>query len=594
MKRLSAFLLALIIAAVTSLGVVTAGAVGATTEEVDVVFLVDSSRSMSKSDPDLIRLDAIKLFADLCSLGNTKIGFVLFGDKINYSQAPIAINSEEDRTALKKQVDELSELKGTTDIGMAVLHAVNLLTSEEASGKGRFIVFLSDGKTVITDNAEGRTLEDSKSDLTEGIVNARNAGIPIYTIGLNANGDVDEVELQSISSSTYADSTYMTDSARALSGILSDIYVRHTGAETAGLDKYDSDGEYRDTAFQIKDATVSEANIVIMHSALPDDIKLYGDDGAEIPFDGTSADISWNKDYTLVKLYDPQPGGRRLSIKSPFGTAIDINYIFTHDYNLDFTLYTDKAVGAGTRLKFIASLTDPEAQPITDESLILSLSGRAIVKNSDTGESLEIPLVYDNQQFKGEYVLETDSPYTVQTSLYNSTTDVRSEIIELTYGDEQYKEPEGPLKYILIGAAAVVLIIILIILRIRHLRNHIRMFSGRLNITITAGGVPTAPMAYDFAKKAPGRRQVLLSEVIKDLFAKTEAADAFPHGALAATKISMTDSGDLRITKAGGIEYSGGLTNGNNIVIAHANRVTMRCKSKTGETNILILQYLRT
>ena len=594
MKKISAFFLALIIAAVTSFGVVSAGAVGATTEDVDVVFLVDSSRSMAKSDPDLIRLDAIKLFSDLCSLGHTKIGFVLFGSEIVYSQAPTAINTEDDRTALKKKVDELSELKGTTDIGMAVLHAVELLTSDETGGKGRFIVFLSDGKTVITENEAGRTLDDSKSDLTEGIINARNAGIPIYTIGLNANGDVDEAELNNISSSTYADSTYMTDSPRALSGILSDIYVRHTGAETAGLDDYDSDGEYHDTAFEIKDATVSEANIVIMHSALPDDIKLYGSDGAEIPFDGTAADISWNKDYTLVKLYDTQPGNRTLSVRSPAGTAVDINYIFTHDYNLDFTLYTDKAVGAGTRLKFIASLTDPDAQPIEDEALITSLSGRAIIKNSDTGETTEIPLLYDNRKFTGEFFLESDSPYTVQTSLYNNTTDVRSEIIELTAGDEQYKEPEGPLKLILLCAAGVAVLVILIIMLANYMKNHIRMFSGRLNITVTANGVPTAPMAYDFAKKAPGKRKVMLSDVLKDLFGGSEAADALPHGASAGTKISMTDSGDLRMSKVGGVEYSGGLTLGSNIIVAHANRVTMRYTDKSGQTSILIIQYLRT
>lgn len=594
MKKFFAFLLVLIITASASFGVVTAGAVGATTGEVDVVFLVDSSRSMAKSDPDLIRLEAIKLFSDLCSLGSTKIGFVLFGSEIIYSQAPEPINTEEDRTALKKKVDELGELKGTTDIGMAVLHAVDLLTSDDYSGNGKFIVFLSDGKTVITDNDAGRTLDDSRSDLTEGIVNARNAGIPIYTIGLNANGDVDEAELQNISSSTYADSTYMTDSPQALSGILSDIYVRHTGAETAGLDDYTADGEYRDTSFEIKDATVAEANIVIMHSALPNDVKLYDTEGAEVAFDGTSADISWNTGYTLVKVYEPKQGSWKLSVKAPEGTAIDINYIYTHDYRLDFTLYTDKAVGAGTKLKFIASLTDPENQPITDENIITSLLGRAIVRNSDTGDSAEIPLSYSDKKFTGEYVLDSDSPYSAQVSLYNSNTDVRSDIIELSAGDEQYKEPEGPLKLILLCAAGVLVLIVLIVMLMRYLKSHIRMFSGRLNITVTAGGIPTAPMAYDFAKKAPGKRKVMLSDVMKTLFEKSEAADAIPHSAASSIAISMTDSGDLRMSKAKGIEYSGGLTLGNNIIIGHANRVTMRWTDKNGETNLVIVQYLRT
>ena len=150
------------------------------------------------------------------------------------------------------------------------------------------------------------------------------------------------------------------------------------------------------------------------------------------------------------------------------------------------------------------------------------------------------------------------------------------------------------MKLILLCAAGAVLIIILIIVLVNYMKNHIRMFSGRLNITVTAGGVPTAPMSYDFAKKVPGRRKVMLSDVLKDLFGGSEAADALPHGASAGTKISMTDSGDLRMSKVGGVEYSGGLTIKNNIIVAHANRVTMRYTDKSGQTSILIIQYLRT
>ncbi len=67
MKKIISILLSVVIIALGLFGV-TAGAVGATTGEADVVFLVDSSMSMAKSDPEFIRLEAIKLFSDLCSL----------------------------------------------------------------------------------------------------------------------------------------------------------------------------------------------------------------------------------------------------------------------------------------------------------------------------------------------------------------------------------------------------------------------------------------------------------------------------------------------------------------------------------------------
>ena len=52
MKKLIATLLTVSVMFVCSLGCITAGAVGATTGEVDVVFLVDSSLSMKTNDPD--------------------------------------------------------------------------------------------------------------------------------------------------------------------------------------------------------------------------------------------------------------------------------------------------------------------------------------------------------------------------------------------------------------------------------------------------------------------------------------------------------------------------------------------------------------
>ena len=189
MKKLLAAILAVSVMLVCSLGCITAGAVGATTGEVDVVFLVDSSLSMKTNDPDSIRTQAIDLFADLCTLGSTKIGFVLFGSDINYSQEPIDINTEEDRAKIKKTTAELGNyVKGATDTGRAALYAVDMLASDEYTGNGKFIIFLSDGKTYVGKNKEGRTDEDSMTDLNSAIIKARNSGIPIYTIGFDAGG----------------------------------------------------------------------------------------------------------------------------------------------------------------------------------------------------------------------------------------------------------------------------------------------------------------------------------------------------------------------------------------------------------------------
>ncbi len=597
MKKLISAILALVIAASLSLGIIEAGAVGETTGEVNVIFLVDSSRSMNKSDPDMIRLEAIKLFADLCTLGKTKIGFVLFGTEINYEQAPMPINTEEDRIAIKKKVDELTELKGSTDIGLALRHSVESFPEASENEKGRFIVFLSDGRTVITKGENStRTLEDSEADLEKGIEEAQNAGIPIYTIGLNANGDVDEEQLRHISTKTYADDTYMTNSASDLSEILSDIYVRHTGAENLQLASFKSIGGEHDTEFDIADGSVIEANLVIMHTGVLDDIKIKDPDGKEVIFNGSQADMSVTEGYTLMKLYYPNAGKWHLLVTSPADTKVDINCILTRDFRLCPTILTSREVCAGAIVKLRAELTDPSGVKITDENVITKLFGKGVLKNEATGETQEIVLTVDeNSSFYGEGSIDTDDNYTVQVSLYNSNIDIRSEITTLEHGTEAYKEPEGPLKLILICAASVILLIVIIIMIIRYMKENIRFWSGRVVITVNKAGMPSMPMPYDFAKKVPGKRKVTLLDVLKTVSDDSAIVEAVPKSVTSAIKITMTDSGDIRLTKAGGVEYSGGITLGKKIVLSNANKVTIKYADKaSGSNNLMIVQYLRT
>ena len=595
MKKLIAALLAVSAMIVCAVGCITAGAVGATTGEVDVVFLVDSSLSMKTNDPESMRTEAIDLFSDLCTLGSTKIGFVLFGSEINYSQEPIAIDTDADRAKIKETTAALGNyVKGATDTGRAALYAVDMLTSDAYTGNGKFIIFLSDGKTYTGQNKEGRTDEDSKADLNSAIIKARNSGIPIYTIGFDASGEVDEAELQYISSSTYADKTYLTKTTGELSKILSEIYVHHTGAENNNIISYVSDGGNKDVTFAITDSSVVEANLVIMHSAPLEAIDLYDANGAPVFFDGTAAAVSHSDKYSLVKIYYPAVGNWRVSLRSPKETQIDINCILTRDYGLEFSVLSDKPIGSGTTLKFNAALTDKDNNPVTDENIIKKLAGRVIVTNSDTGESVEAPLEYIDSQYKGTLLLDADASYTVQASLYNTNIDIRGEIITLVPGDESIIEPEGPLKLILIIAGSVVVLVILIVIVIRKLKENIRMWSGRLVLTVNTGGMPYPPAYFDFAKKVPGKRKVMLSTVMNASFENGDAADAIPKNITSGIKITMTESGDIRVAKVSGLEYSGGITLGKNIILSNAGRVTLRYKDKAGSANSIIIQYMRT
>lgn len=595
MKKFIAAAAAVIMIISLTLCSVGAGAVGATTGDVDVIFLVDSSRSMLKSDPDMIRLEAIKLFADLCSLGSTKVGFVLFGSEINYAQSPTPIETEADRESLKNTVSGFTEVHGSTDIGKAVKYAVELLAGDGYNGRGKFIVFLSDGKTVINGNSEGRTKADSAADVEDAIVQAQEAGIPIYTIGLNSNGDVDEEELNHISSATYADETYMTDSAGDLSEILSDIYVRHTGAAHIQVAQFVSDGDYHEVVFPVETSTVVEANVAIMHSAPLEDIILFDNTGSIVPIDGTKASLSEGDNYSLVKIYYPAPGNHRISVKSPENTGITVNCILTMDYFLDLSVLTDKAVGADTKLKFTAVLQDPARQPISDSSILDRLSAKVTVTNTDTGAESDMLLKNEDGIFKGEFTLPADGSYHAQASLYSENISIRSEIIVLSAGSERFKEPEGPLKMILICVGSGGALILIIVLIAKKVGENVKMWSGRLTVSGNTGGMPTPPAIFDFAKKVPGKRKISLFDVLKGSFGETRADSLIPRKISESVTITMSRTGNIRISQVKDISYSGGTVTGKNTVIGSGSRATLKYADKSaGSNNVVIIQYMRT
>ncbi|MBR5090374.1 MAG: hypothetical protein IK093_13175, partial [Ruminiclostridium sp.] len=361
---------------------------------------------------------------------------------------------------------------------------------------------------------------------------------------------------------------------------------------TEGYSASQSQSYYDDVARQY----ISEIELMEQLKGTPhgEDIKLYGADGVPVLFDGKAADISRGDKYSLVKIYYPKTGEWRVTLKSPKDTQMDVNCILTRDYDLNVTVLSDKAIGKDTKLKFRAVLTDPESNVITDENIIGKLTGKMIIKDETSGETTEAPLEYKDGAYTGEGVLGSDSRFTVQASLFSSNIDIRSEIITLEPGDESIIEPEGPLKLILICAGGAVVLILLIILIIKKIKSNIRMWSGRLVVTVNTGGMPLPPANYDFAKKCPGKRKVMLSTVMNAIFDSAETADAIPKSITSGIAITMTESGDIRVGKVNGLEYNGGITLGKNVVLSNANRVTLRYKDKLGTANTVIIQYLRT
>lgn len=165
-------------------------------EGLDVVFVIDSSGSMSSNDGDELRLDAARAFVD--KLSEKDRAAVIDFD----GSAQIYQTFTNDKEALYAAIGQVDS-SGSTNLGVGISTAINQFIDENYDGTNtyKYIIMLTDGNgdydAVYTTSA------------------AEN-GIIIYTVGLG-NG-VDETLLQEIAAGTGG-KYYFASEADALSEI---------------------------------------------------------------------------------------------------------------------------------------------------------------------------------------------------------------------------------------------------------------------------------------------------------------------------------------------------------------------------------------
>ena len=127
----------------------------------DVVFVLDASGSMTKSDPKKIAIDAYRMFVEL--LDNTcGIGYVVFSHELLDTGDIVDTSDKEALDVTKKKMASVKyDLKGYTDIALGLTKAKDMLTTDEIESDRRekLVILLTDGNTALPKG--GRSLEDS-------------------------------------------------------------------------------------------------------------------------------------------------------------------------------------------------------------------------------------------------------------------------------------------------------------------------------------------------------------------------------------------------------------------------------------------------
>lgn len=438
-QRLAIVVILLIIIQIFSIN--TAYSAVNDSSKMDAVLVLDVSGSMTKSDPKSISFEAANMFIDMCSVQGDRVGVVAYNDKI-VQQIPMKeINSAADKSQLKNAISTLPK-KSATDIGLGLKTAVEMLDTSHDPSRKPLIIFLSDGKNEL---GSSRTKEQSDTDKKEALQIASYKGYKVYTIGLNADGSVDQDELRQISSSTGA-KNFITDTPDNLPQILSEIFADNLQLKIVSPGYINGTGDYQNVKITIPDNNVVEANISLL-SNNPVEVKLIDNKGVEQSIPSKNILYSTSHSYSMIKILNPNKGDWTLKVKGISGDRIKVNLIFNYNLQLVMDLSKKDKFNKGDNIDVTAYLQS-NGQKLQGADSYSDLKGRIIVKDLDKQTEQTIDMTSSADGFKGSFTLGDSKKYEVKVTAeassflkesesYAINIDNRAVVISQTVGDIQ-------------------------------------------------------------------------------------------------------------------------------------------------------------
>lgn len=448
-----------------------------TNSNLDVVFLLDASGSMKESDPEELRIEAIKMFLDMSADQGNKFGLVAYSDDIVREHNLDAVNSSADKDNIKSMAAAIP-FGEKTDTGLGLKEAVKLMKNGYQAGHRPVIILLSDGK-----NDPKRSNDASTADLNDAIKTAKDNGYPIYTIGLNHDGTVDKTQLSSISSSTGG-KNYITSNSADLPKILTDIYADNTNVNVQNGGSLTGNGSFQDVKINIPNSNVIEANISML-SNNPVELKLIDPKGKEVTMPSQSAYVTTSKKYSMLKIVKPSEGDWTLKVKGVSGDNININLVYNYDLTVEAKI-TPASIKKGDNAAIEAYLSS-NGQKVTDKSLYNGAKGKLVIKNIDNNSTKEVQLTNNGDNFTGKYKFDTKGKYEVNVEIDGSnfsrnSTPINLNVIEnAALGNNSTKKTSNNLWFILI--AIIILLLGLLIIIKQFQKGHKKGF-GRVMLEV--------------------------------------------------------------------------------------------------------------
>lgn len=442
-KVLTGLLTAFALLLMSLAGSITAFAVDTpNANRMNVVFVMDESGSMSKTDAESLRYDAMDLFLGLATESGNYMGAVAFDDDIILKRDIAGIEGLNDKTALSRDVRSVSS-RGDTNIGKAIEAATQMLQESGNPALPSAIILLSDGNTDLGGN--DARLQESYASRDNAIEAARANGYKIYSVCLNTNGDADPAELQEISAATGGTSVEVK-SADDLKEVFSQFYNIIYSAETIVLgDIVIPDNGETEIPFDIPRIGVEEANIIISTLNSNTSYMLYQPSGIAYTESELDAMKITAKTFSVLKIQNPEAGAWRLVVKGVPGDSIKIEMIYNSDldivqnFNSGNPVFADADVLIGAQISNMGNL-------ITDSAIYQEYPMHVVLTEVGSGTVNDYEMTAGSQQAEYTFHLPQGAEYDVYTYCSIDNLTVTSETARLSAGRPLPVASEDPIE----------------------------------------------------------------------------------------------------------------------------------------------------
>lgn len=302
----------------------------------NVVFVLDQSGSMAKTDANALRYEAVDLFLGLATETGNYMGAVVFDDSIVLQRDITEISGKESKQELSDSIKAAKSF-GDTNIGMAIELATQMLQNSGNPNLRSAIVLLSDGNTDLPRDTTGQALAASEQSKKNAIDAARAQGIKIHSVCLNANGAAKKQELQDISDATGGVCVEVK-SADDLKEVFNQFYNIIYSTETINIaDTVIPENGELEVPFMIPAMGVEEANIII-NTLNPDTTyNLLNPDGYGYIQSEMDAMSIKAKTFTVIKIEKPKSGEWILKVRGITGDQVKVDMVYNASISIDLT-----------------------------------------------------------------------------------------------------------------------------------------------------------------------------------------------------------------------------------------------------------------